>query len=117
MIRGLQSHDAEALLPRMMPALKSIAGRSHSRWSVEDIVDEIRAHTVQVWVCGEYQAVALTRVWPEAVSIVACAGEGARRGKTRWSPKSGLGRGILGKASADRRQAGLVEMAAVARVS
>lgn len=74
MVRGLQASEAEACLPRMMPALASIAGRSHSRWSVEDIVDEIRAHTVQVWVCGDFQAVALTRVWPEAVSIVACAG-------------------------------------------
>ena len=76
MITGIQRADLDRHLPRLIWAFESFAQRSHSRWSVDDIIDEAREGSVQVWVCGDYQAVALTRVWPEAVSIVAAAGSG-----------------------------------------
>lgn len=63
-------------MPRLLPAMENIAARSHSRWTVEQIVEEIRDRSVQVWVCGDFRAVAMTRVWPDAVSIVACTGSG-----------------------------------------
>src|SRR5690606_37604547 len=74
MITGVLSAGLERHLPRLLPAFQSFASRSHSRWTVEQIIEEIRGQTVQVWICNDYQAVALTRVWPDAVSIVACAG-------------------------------------------
>lgn len=76
MIVGIQSGDLDQHLTRLMPAFGSIAARSSSRWSVDQIIDEVRSKSVQVWVCNDFQAVALTRVWPDAVSIVACTGSG-----------------------------------------
>lgn len=74
MITGLQSAQIEGLMPMLRPFFENIAGRSHSRWSVADIIEEASSGKVQTWVCGQWQAVALTRVWPDAVSIVACTG-------------------------------------------
>lgn len=74
MIYGIQSGDLDQHLTRLMPAFGNIASRSHSRWSVDQIIEECRGKSVQVWVCNDFQAVALTRVWPDAVSIVACTG-------------------------------------------
>lgn len=74
MIWGILSRDVPHYSDRLLPFFQNFADRSHSRWSVEDIAEEISAQSVQVWICGEFEAVCLTRVWPDAVSIVACAG-------------------------------------------
>ena len=74
MIWGIPASRIGPHVQRLLPFLQNFADRSHSRWSVPGILDEIASEDVQVWVCNDFQAVALTRVWPEAVSIVACAG-------------------------------------------
>lgn len=76
MIGAVPADLVPANMDRLAPFFRNFAARSHSRWTVDEIVEEARSGSVQVWVCADWQAVALTRVWPDAVSIVACAGSG-----------------------------------------
>lgn len=76
MICGIQSALVPQFLPRLLPFFENFAERSQSRWTVEDIVSDVMARNLQVWVSSGFRSVALTRVYSEAVAIVACAGEG-----------------------------------------
>ncbi len=74
MIVGIQSAQVPALLPHLLPFFESFAERSQSRWTVDDILADIGARNLQVWISSDLKSVALTRVFADAVAIVACAG-------------------------------------------
>jgi hypothetical protein len=66
----LRAADAE----RLRPWLEHFAARSHGRATAESLASDIASHVRQAWVCGDYQAVVLTSVHPDAVTIDFCAG-------------------------------------------
>lgn len=71
---GMQSASYDEFAHRLAPFLQNFADRSHACHTVEGIVEHIRQKMLQVWVCGDFQAVALTRVEPENVHIDFCSG-------------------------------------------
>lgn len=69
------SHDLPAVIDRVWPFLENFAERSPFGDTAEDYAASIRERDAQLWVIGDFQAVALTRVHREAVQITHCAGE------------------------------------------
>lgn len=74
MIWGMQSENFERFKDRLMPFLQNFADRSGGRVKVEDLIERIKDTDSQVWVCGDFQAVAMTHIGPEYVSIDYCSG-------------------------------------------
>jgi hypothetical protein len=59
---------------KLRPWLEHFAARSHGTTTAEALAVEIAEQMRQAWVCGDYQAVILTSVHPDAVKIDFCAG-------------------------------------------
>jgi hypothetical protein len=60
--------------PRLEPFLHHFAARSRGMTTVDGLTTEIKAKMRQVWVCGDWQAVVLTQVHPDCVTMNFCAG-------------------------------------------
>lgn len=54
--------------------LEHFAKRSHGTATAQGLLDELKLELRQLWVIGDYQAVVLTQVHPDAISIDFCAG-------------------------------------------
>ncbi len=80
MIWGIHAADIPAYSDRIAPFLLNFAEKSHARTTALQLLDAIMARDMQVWVCGDFQAVCLTSVHPEHVEINCCAGED----RTAW---------------------------------
>ena len=74
MIWGIHAADIPAYSDRIAPFLLNFAEKSHARTTALQLLDAIMARDMQVWVCGDFQAVCLTSVHPEHIEINCCAG-------------------------------------------
>jgi hypothetical protein len=61
---------------RVWPVLGHFAIRSGGTTTAEALALEIKGGMRQLWICGDWQAVVLTQVHPDCVSIDFCAGFG-----------------------------------------
>lgn len=59
----------------VMPWLEHFASRSHGTMTAGDLYNDLMNEERQLWVCGDWQAVVLTSVQDNAVSIDCCAGD------------------------------------------
>lgn len=75
MIRGVPVEQFAAVYDRVAPFLDNFAERSPLGSTRADIERSILERDAQLWVIGDFQAVAITNVTPEAVHITHCAGE------------------------------------------
>lgn len=75
MIYSVPVEDYPALAPRIWPFLKGFEDRDLDGATARDMEEEILARRVQVWVIGDFKALALTRVTRDAVRIDRCAGK------------------------------------------
>lgn len=74
MIRGVQSHELSLVYDRVRPFLQHFADRSPFGQKRENIEAALLQRDAQLWVIGDFQAVAITEVTPDAVHITHCAG-------------------------------------------
>jgi hypothetical protein len=58
----------------LWPWLEGFAERSHGTTTADALAHEIDNQLRQLWVCGDWQAVVLTSVHPDAIKIDFCAG-------------------------------------------
>lgn len=75
MIRGVTADDFPRVRGKVMPFLEHFADRSPLGGTAADLAAVILERDAQLWVIGDFQAVALTEVTPDAVHITHCAGE------------------------------------------
>ncbi|UNY40255.1 putative aminoglycoside acetyltransferase [Paracoccus phage vB_PmaP_KLEP18-1] len=73
-IWGMQSQSYDDFADRLAPFLDNFVARSHGCHSLPEIVNRIRDARLQVWVCGDFKAVAMTRTTEENVHIDFCSG-------------------------------------------
>jgi hypothetical protein len=71
-VRGIPVEQID--WPRLEPFLAHFAGRSGGTATVDGLVTDIQKRIRQLWVCGDWQAVLLTQVHPDCVSMDFCAG-------------------------------------------
>ena len=74
MIWGMNASDVPAYAERLAPFLLNFAEKSHARTTAIQLLDQIQAEHMQVYVVDEFKAVCLTTVHPEHVEINCCAG-------------------------------------------
>ena len=74
MIWGMNASDVPAYAERLAPFLLNFAEKSHARTTAIQLLDQIQAEHMQVYVVDEFKAVCLTTVHPDHVEINCCAG-------------------------------------------
>ena len=74
MIWGMNASDVPAYAERLAPFLLNFAEKSHARTTAIQLLDQIQAEHMQVYVVDDFKAVCLTTVHPEHVEINCCAG-------------------------------------------
>lgn len=74
MIWGMHSSDVPAYVERLAPFLVNFAEKSHARTTAVQLLDEVMAKNMQIYVVDDFKAVCLTTVHPEHVEINCCAG-------------------------------------------
>lgn len=74
MIWGMTSDRLPEFREALTPFLEGFAARSHGQHTAEQLFADVEAAMRQVWVCGDFKAVALTRVEAESVHIGFCSG-------------------------------------------
>lgn len=80
MIWGMQSINYPDFAAKLLPFLQNFADRSHDRVTVSELIRRISEAEAQAWVCGDFQAVALTRVEGPNAFIDFCSGSD----RTSW---------------------------------
>ena len=75
-IEGVPAADVPLHYDRIWALLEKCAVRSTGRKSARDLYDDCRTGNKQLWVVGHYQAILLTHVGDDYVSIDFCAGTG-----------------------------------------
>jgi hypothetical protein len=71
-LRGIPADDVD--LDQLRPWLLHFEARSHGTTTARALEWAILGRDRQLWVCGDWQAVVLTSVHPDAVRIDFCAG-------------------------------------------
>lgn len=74
MIVGIPSRELGLVQDQVWPFLENFAERSLGRVTAEGLFEAIRVRDRQLWVLGDWQAVVLTSVGRESVTIEHCAG-------------------------------------------
>ena len=74
MITGISAGIYPAAREKILPFLQGFVDRDYAGLTVEDLERGILDKTRQVWVIGDFKAVVLTNVTPEAVGITHGAG-------------------------------------------
>lgn len=75
MIVGIPSSQYEAHRAQILPFLEGFSARCADGKPVSEFEAEILARDAQVWSIKGFQALALTKVTPNAVRITHCAGK------------------------------------------
>lgn len=70
----MQSANYPEFAARLAPFVENFAARSLERLTVDELVGKIKSANMQVWVCGDFQAVALTSVSETCVTVECCSG-------------------------------------------
>jgi hypothetical protein len=74
MIEGIPADDYMRFRSNILPFLMNFAERSFTGGGAAGLESDILSRTRQVWKIGDWQALALTTVEPDAVVITHCAG-------------------------------------------
>jgi hypothetical protein len=74
-VNGLPAGDCDGKWHLIEPFLENFAQRSLGRWSVDSLVKAIQDQRRQVWVINNFQALCLTSVHENHVSMDAVMGE------------------------------------------